>query len=100
MAKDKLDITLKGMESLLKKQNTSNEKLEWVEKTSLELVLLCFKSQFLDKKIQALKFLVDVARSVSANTYKTISLEQLVMSIVFISKVTMAEGVVDFRAVV
>jgi len=51
MTKDKIDLIVKGMESLLKKIGTSQEKFEWVEKNSLELVLICFKSQFLDKKI-------------------------------------------------
>ena len=51
MAKEKLDFVLSGMEKLLKKVSGAVERQEWMEKMSLDLVQMCFKSQFLDRKI-------------------------------------------------
>lgn len=51
MAKEKLDTIIKAMENLLKRAYSLGYKFEFVEKLSLDLAILCFKSNFLDKKV-------------------------------------------------
>ena len=77
MGKEKLDLILKAMENLLKRNYSLGYKFEFIEKLSLELAILCFKSNFLDKKVQSLKFISDLGRMVRSCYYKVITLEYL-----------------------
>jgi hypothetical protein len=51
------------------------EKAEMVELFKLDLVGVCFRSEFLEKKIQAVKQLGDIARNLAGN--KFVKLEEL-----------------------
>ena len=68
---------MKGLELLLKRKYSLSEKsqvfsinyniLKIMDLLTLDLVLLCFNSAFLDKKIQALKYLVDLWKGVQTS---------------------------------
>ena len=51
MGKEKLDNIIKSLENLLKRSYSLGYKFQFVEKLSLDLAILCFKSNFLDKKV-------------------------------------------------
>jgi hypothetical protein len=55
MSKERIDSCLGSLSNLLKRGFSLIEKCEWIETLKLELVGVCFSSELLEKKIQALK---------------------------------------------
>jgi hypothetical protein len=77
MTREKLDHTLKGIEALVRRAYSLIEKYQFSEQLQMQIVLVCFNSNFLDKKIQALKYLVDVCKGVGQGYFKYTTLPQL-----------------------
>jgi hypothetical protein len=75
MTRERLDMCINAVGSLLKRAYSLREKAEMVELFKLDLVGVCFRSEFLEKKIQAVKQLGDIARNLAGN--KFVKLEEL-----------------------
>lgn len=63
-SKEKIDGLIKNMQELLKRVFSPSEQLEMIEKFSLDLSYLCFNSEFLERKLQGLKTIMEIIKEV------------------------------------
>lgn len=59
MGKEKMHSITESCKLLLDRAETEEQRKAWVSQTTLDLVIICFNCNYLDKKIMGLKFLSD-----------------------------------------
>lgn len=74
LAKEKIDFVVKMLQELLKRAFPISMQLEIVEKFSLDISFLCFNSDFLERKLQGLKAIMEIMKDVKYRLKKFESL--------------------------
>jgi len=75
--KERIDTIIQAFDPLLKRIVSLPEKYEALERFNLEISLLCFDSNFLERKLQGLKSLLEIIKNTRYNSTKYLTTEIL-----------------------
>jgi hypothetical protein len=74
-SKDRIDSVINSLDSLLKRCYSIPEKNEVIETFNLQVCLICFEADFLDKKLYGLKNLQEIIKNMRYGTLKYLTAE-------------------------
>lgn len=77
-SKEKIEGLCKEFDSLLKRVYSVPEKQEMVETFNLEVSLMCFETDFLERKLQGIKAILDIIRQIKYGNTKFLTNAYLV----------------------
>lgn len=66
--KEKIDGIIKMLQEIVKRAYSCNEQLEIIEKFSLDMAYMCFNSDFLERKLQGIKSIMEIIKEVKYRT--------------------------------
>jgi len=75
--KERIDNIIQAFDGLLKRVYSLPEKYEMIENLSLEICSICFESNFLERKLQGLKSLLEIIKNLRFGSLKYITVDYL-----------------------
>jgi hypothetical protein len=96
--KERMDDILKALDPILKRIVSVPEKNDFIENLNLEICSICFGAEFLDRRLQGLKTLLEMIRNVRYGSSKLITgdaLKKFINSHNIFSKIYGSKGHVE-----
>jgi len=75
--KDRLDAIVQAFDPLLKRVYSLPEKYQMLEEFQLEVCSICFESNFLERKLQGLKTLLEIIKGLRYGSHKYLTTDSL-----------------------